>query len=592
MTEEPARNPLAYFVVLTPLLPLGAVALALLVARVEQEGGSDAWLGLVFAGLGFLAIAMVRGQHPSGLVAAVLLAVATWFAGRGLWSPEPPVDVADRLLRMNLPGTGRYTLLLLLVLSTLGAIAASVLAWRHRKAGWDEWRTGEPGAVRGLVVLLVAGAVLAGGAWLGGGIWAGGTAAAVLADSEDRTTAAAAPDPRPEAPRGPEHDLAQVWQQGSDLRYGDQAALVPGTDLAVLLGFEGGMGIDYGLFVLDAKTGDERWHYRIRSTENTSPGDLMGVVVGTGTGTLLAVVNEVGVLFDLDTGEVRSRFALPPVPGEARYRVLSDSPVRGNRSAIQLSDQPVGYLAAHGEGEVSLLSVDLNTGETRTVDQAPSGECGYQYAGPSTPDGRGDGAFVVRSGRECGRPTVLSMTRERVDATFDLPAVEQESTTCVEPDCDGPAVTAAGGRLVVNTGRELHAFDRNRHLWTAQVRAGAQATAVGPGGVVVETQESTTVLDGETGAVRRALDPLPGTGNGSEVTPDTGWYRIHRRDDRTIELVRVDLDSLTVVTRSEPVPCGTDPAIDPPPPLSAASGRLLVTCWPRGGEYAMTMFGD
>jgi hypothetical protein len=100
------------------------------------------------------------------------------------------------LLGENLPGIGRYTALLLLVLSTLGTIAASVLAWRHRDPEWAEWPTGDPGAVRRLVALLVAGAVLTGGAWLGGGIWAGRTADAVLADSEDHTTAAETPDPR------------------------------------------------------------------------------------------------------------------------------------------------------------------------------------------------------------------------------------------------------------------------------------------------------------------------------------------------------------------------------------------------------------
>jgi hypothetical protein len=590
VTEDSVRKPLVFFGVLAPLVPLGVAAVVLLLIRAEQDGGSDSWLCLLFAALGFGVLAMVRGHHPSGLLAAVLLGVATWYAGRGLWSPEPPVDVADRLLGANLPGIGRYAALLLLAMSTLGAIAASVLAWRHRDPGWSEWPAGEPGAVRRTVVLLVAGAMLAGGAWLGGGIWAGGVADAVLADSEDHTTAAGAPDPRPEPPRGPERDLAPVWRQGDDVRYGDQAALVPGTDLAVALGFEAGVGTDYGLFVLDAKTGDERWHYRIRSTENTSAGGFMGVVVGPRTGTL-AVVSNVAVLFDLDTGQVRSRFALPDVPGDSRYRVLSDSPVVNDRSVIQLSSQPVGYLAAQGEGVAMLLSVDLNTGEVRTADRAPGGECHYQYAGPSTTDSRGDGAFLLRSGSECGQPAVLSMTRERVVATFDLPAVEQEATTCTEPDCDGPVVSVADGRLVVGVGRDLHTFDRDRPLWTAPVPEGAQVTAVGgPFRVVVETPTGTTVLNGDTGAVLGPLAPLPGTGNGGEVTPDTGWYRIHRLDERTIELVRVDLGSLTVVTRSEPVLCGEDLATDPPP-LSAASGRLMVTCWPLHDEATMAVLG-
>jgi hypothetical protein len=56
----------------------------------------------------------------------------------------------------------------------------------------------------------------------------------------------------------PVEDVAPVWQQGAEVRYGDQAALVPGTDLAVMLGFEAGVGTDYGLFVLDARTGEER----------------------------------------------------------------------------------------------------------------------------------------------------------------------------------------------------------------------------------------------------------------------------------------------------------------------------------------------
>src|SRR5262245_47595798 len=164
----------------------------------------------------------------------------------------------------------------------------------------------------------------------------------------------------------------------------------------------------------------------------------MGVVVGVRTETLLAVVSNVAVLFELDTGQIRSRFALPHVPGDSRYRVLSDSPVAGDRSVIQLSSQPVGYLVARGEGVARLLSVDLDTGAVRVADQAPNGECHYQLAGPSTADSRRPGAFVVRSGRGCGRPMMLSMTRERVVATFDLPAVEQAATTCTEPDCDGP----------------------------------------------------------------------------------------------------------------------------------------------------------
>ncbi|MBP2329336.1 hypothetical protein JOF56_009721 [Kibdelosporangium banguiense] len=107
--------------------------------------------------------------------------------------------------------------------------------------------------------------------------------------------------------------------------------------------------------------------------------------------------------------------------------------------------------------------------------------------------------------------------------------------------------------------------------------------------MVVETPTGTTVLNGDTGAMLGPLAPLPGTGNGAEVTPDTGWYRVHRLDKRTIELVRVDLGALTVVTRSEPVPCGIDLATDPPL-LSAASGRLLVTCW-AGNEATMTVLG-
>jgi hypothetical protein len=156
-------------------------------------------------------------------------------------------------------------------------------------------------------------------------------------------------------------------------------------------------------------------------------------------------------------------------------------------------------------------------------------------------------------------------------------------------------VSVADGRLVVDVGEELLAFDPDGPLWTSPVPAGAQATAVGrsdgePLRVVVETPTGTTVLDGDTGAVLGPLAPLPGTGNGARVTPDTGWYRVHRLDDRTIELVRVDLDSLTVVARSEPVPCGLDLATDPPP-LGAASGRLLVTCWPLSGEATMTVLG-
>ncbi|RSM77803.1 hypothetical protein DMH04_34350 [Kibdelosporangium aridum] len=377
---------------------------------------------------------------------------------------------------------------------------------RERFAGWWHCR---------LVALLVAGAVLTGVAWLGGGIWAGRTADAVLADSEDHTTAAEVPDPRPEPPRGPTQDLAPVWQQGDDVRYGDQAALVPGTDMVVMHGFEAGVGTDYGLFVLDAKTGGERWHYRIRPIMNTSPGGFMGVVVNARTETLLAVVSNVAVLFDLDTGQIRSRFSLPHVPGDSRYRVLSDSPVRNDRTVIQLSSQPVGYLTARGEGVATLLSVDLNTGEVRTADQAPNGECHYQLAGPSTTDSRDpdDSAFLIRSGRGCGRPTVLSMTRERVVATFDLPTVEQAATTCTEPDCDGPVVSVADGRLVVDVGRELLAFDPDRPLWTSPVPAGAQVTAVGPSNgetdkphrVVVETPTGTTVLNGDTGAM---LGPL------------------------------------------------------------------------------------
>jgi hypothetical protein len=299
---------------------------------------------------------------------------------------------------------------------------------------------------------------------------------------------------------------------------------------------------------------------------------------------MLAVVSDVAILFDLDTGAVRSRFALPAVPGEARYRVLSGSAVRGDHSVIQLSSGPVGYLAAHGEGVAQLLSVDLASGEVRTADRAPGGECHYQHAGASTEDE----AFVVRSGRGCGPPAVLAMTRDRVAATFDLPAVEQEATTCTEPDCDGPAVSVADGRLVVNVGRELHAFAPDRPLWTAQVAAGARVTAVGPG-VVVETPAGTTVLDGGTGDVLRSLAPLPGTGHGSAVTPETGWYRLDQLDDRTVELVRVDPGSLSVVARSEPVPCGTEPAT-PPPPVSAAGGRLLVNCW-VGAEATMTVLG-
>jgi hypothetical protein len=169
------------------------------------------------------------------------------------------------------------------------------------------------------------------------------------------------------------------------------------------------------------------------------------------------------------------------------------------------------------------------------------------------------------------------------------------ATICTEPHCDGPVVSVADGRLVVDVGRELLAFGPDRPLWTSPVPAGAQVTAVGPRHdtplrVVVETPAGTTVLNGDTGALLGPLAPLPGAGNGSEVTPDTGWYRVHRLDERTIELIRVDLGSLTVVTRSEPVPCGRDLATEPPP-LSAASGRLSVTCWPLVGEATMTVLG-
>jgi hypothetical protein len=590
VTEGSVRNPWANVSVLAPLVPLGMVSMVLLV-RAVLAGERHGWLCFIVAGLGFGVLAVLRGYFPTGLLAAALLGVATWYAGRDLWSPEPPVEVAGRLLGAGLPGVERYTTLLLLLLSTLGTIAASVLAWRHRDPDWPEWPAGDPGAVRRLVALLVAGAVVTGGAWLGGAVWSGRTAAAVLADSEEHTTATGAPDPRPEPPRGPE-DLDLVWRQGDDVRYGDQAALVPGTDLAVALGFEAGVGTEYGMFVLDATTGEERWHYRIRPVENTSPGGFMGVVAGTRTGTLLAVVSDVAILFDLDTGQIRGRFALPGMPGESRYRVLSDSALRNDRSAIQLSSGPVGYLTARGEGVATLLSVDLDTGAVRTVERAPGGECHYQVAGAST----SDSPFVVRSGRDCARPAVLSMTPDRVAATFDLPAVEQAATTCTDPDCDGPAVSAADGLLVVGVGPELRAFGPDRPLWTKPVPARAQVTAVGRGGtgtprrVVVETPARTTVLDGDTGAVRGPVDPLPGTGNGSEVTPDTGWYRVHRLDERSIELVRVDPDSLTVAARSEPVPCGRDLATDPPP-LSAASGRLLVTCWPLVDEAATTVLG-
>jgi hypothetical protein len=596
VTERSVSNPRPY---LAALVPLGAVAMVLLLGA-AWDGDRDGWLCAVVAAIGFWVLAVFRGRHPSGLLAAVLLGVATWYAGRDLWSPVPPVDVTSRLLGEDIPGVGRYTALLLLVLSTLGAIAASVLAWRDRDPGWTVWPTDEPGAVRRFVALLVAGAVLTGGAWLGGGIWAGRAAEAVLADSEDHTTAAEAPDPRPEPPRGPEQDLAPVWHQGDDVRYVDRAALVPGTDTMVALGFEAGVGTDYGLFVVDARTGDERWHYRIRSTENTSAGGFMGAVVGQRTETLLAVVSNVAILFDLDTGQVRKRFALPHVPGDSRYRVLSDSPLRNDRAVIQLTSQPVGYLNARGDGVAALLSVDLDTGEVRTADRGPNGECYYQLAGPSTTDSRGrdDGAFVVRSGRGCERPKVLSMTRERVLATFDLPAVEQAATTCAEPDCDGPPVSVADRRLVVNVGRELLAFDPDRPLWTSPVPARAQVTAVGPTDgetdrplrVVVETPARTTVLNGDTGADLGPLTALPGNANGAEVTPDTGWYRVHRLDNRTIELVRIDLESLTAVTRGEPVPCGPDYQSDLPT-LSAASGRLLVTCWPLTGEATMTVLG-
>ncbi|HEX6352442.1 hypothetical protein [Actinophytocola sp.] len=587
VAEGRVRNPWANFGVLAPLVPLGGVAMALL--AVAAHGGEYGWLGVVFAALGFAVLPALRGLLPSWPLSAALLGVAAWYAGSGLWSPQPPFDVADRLLGENLPGIGRYTAFLSLVLSTVGMIAASVLAYRHRDEDWTELPTREPAAVRRWVALLAAGAVLTGGAWLGGAIWAGRAAAAVVAETEDRTTAAEAPDPRSEPPRGPEKDLALLWSQGDDVRYGDQAALVPGTDTAVALGFEAGVGTEYGLFVLDARTGEERWHYWIRDIVNTSPGGFMGVVVGMRTNTLLAVVSNVGILFDLDTGQVRNRFALPPVPGESTYRVLSDSPLRNDRSVIQLSSQPVGYLTARGEDVATLLSVDLDTGEVHTADQAPSGECHYQYAGQSTMD---DGAFLVRSGRGCERSAVLSMTRERIAETFDLPAVEQEATTCSEQECDGPAVSVADGRLVVNVGRELLAFDADQPLWTSPVPEQTQATAVGdaPLRVVVETPTDTTVLSGDTGAPLGPLAPLPGTGNGAEVTPDTGWYRVNRLDDQTIELVQVDLDSLTVVSRSEPVSCGLRLASDPPP-LSAASGRLLITCWPLDGEFSMTVLG-
>lgn len=590
---------MANFGVLAPLVPLGVAAMVLLVGA-ARNGDGPGWWCVVVAAVGFGVLTAFRGHHPSGLLSAAMLGVATWYAGRDLWSPPPPVDVASRLLGENPSGVGRYTALLLLVLSTLVTIAASVLAWRHRDADWTDWHAREPGAVRRLAALLAAGAVLTGGAWVGGGLWAGHTAAAVLADTEDHTTAAEAPDPRQEPPRGPEQDLAVVWHQGDDVRYGDQAALVPGTDMMVALGFEAGVGTDYGLFVLDATTGEERWHYRIRSTENTSAGGFMGVVVGARTETLLAVVSSVAVLFDLDIGQVRSRFALPHLPGDSRYRVLSDSAARNDRSVIQLSGQSVGYLTARGEGAATLLSVDLDTGEVRTADQMPGGECHYQYAGPSTTDSRGpdERAFLIRSGRGCERPVVLSMTRDRVMATFDLPAVDQAATTCTEPDCDGPVVSVADGRLVVDVGRELLAFDPDQPLWTSPVPARTQVTAVGPSRgtpekplrVVLETPTGTTVRDGDTGAMLGPLAPLPGTGDGAVVTQDTGWYRVHRLDDLTIELVRVDLDSLTAVTRSEPVPCGLDLATDPPP-LSAASGRLMITCWPAGGEATMTVLG-
>jgi hypothetical protein len=112
---------------------------------------------------------------------------------------------------------------------------------------------------------------------------------------------------------------------------------------------------------------------------------------------------------------------------------------------IQLSSQPVGYLAARGDGVTRLLSVDLTTGEVRIAVRPPSSGCHYQLAGPSTSDSRyrDDGSFLVWSGRGCGRPMVLSMTRERILATFDLPAVEQAATACTKPDCDGPTVSVA-----------------------------------------------------------------------------------------------------------------------------------------------------
>lgn len=90
---------------------------------------------------------------------------------------------------------------------------------------------------------------------------------------------------------------------------------------------------------------------------------------------------------------------------------------------------------------------------TRGWAPARCAPCHYQCAEVSTKDSQG--AFLVRSGRACERSVVHSLTRDRAVATFGLPAVDQAATTCADPDCDGPVVSAVDGRLVVDVGGEV-----------------------------------------------------------------------------------------------------------------------------------------